>query len=140
MYKLILSTLLCAALLTARDPDGKLRVIAFGAHPDDCDIRAAGTAALFVQMGHHVKFVSVTNGDAGHGNQMDTPGDHNTVAECDRCRALCLQVEIGVEKSFLSELDRAGTVDHGASEDDNGWRQCRLQLCSKRRVRIQPAK
>jgi LmbE family N-acetylglucosaminyl deacetylase len=44
----------------------KLRVIAFGAHPDDCDIRAAGTAALFAKMGHAVKFVSVTNGDVGH--------------------------------------------------------------------------
>lgn len=66
MKKLTLFTLLFASLLVARDPDGKLRVIAFGAHPDDCDGRAAGTAALFVQMGHHVKFVSVTNGDAGH--------------------------------------------------------------------------
>jgi len=46
--------------------DGKIRVIAFGAHPDDCDIRAAGTAALFAKLGHAVKFVSVTNGDAGH--------------------------------------------------------------------------
>ncbi|HKX00598.1 MAG TPA: PIG-L family deacetylase [Bryobacteraceae bacterium] len=41
-------------------------MIAFGAHPDDCDIRAAGTAALLAKMGHHVKFVAVTNGDAGH--------------------------------------------------------------------------
>ncbi len=66
MKRLSLLTVLFAALLAARDPDGKLRVIAFGAHPDDCDGRAAGTAALFVRMGHHVKFVSVTNGDAGH--------------------------------------------------------------------------
>ena len=44
----------------------KLRVIAFGAHPDDCDIRASGTAALFAAAGHAVKFVSVTNGDVGH--------------------------------------------------------------------------
>lgn len=52
------------AMLAAQD--GKIRVIAFGAHPDDCDIRASGTAALFAKMGHAVKFVSVTNGDAGH--------------------------------------------------------------------------
>ena len=44
----------------------KIHVIAFGAHPDDCDIRAAGTAAQFAKMGHAVKFVSITNGDAGH--------------------------------------------------------------------------
>ncbi len=43
-----------------------LRIIAFGAHPDDCDIGMGGTAALFAEMGHKVKFVSVTNGDAGH--------------------------------------------------------------------------
>lgn len=46
--------------------ENKLRVIAFGAHPDDCDIRAAGTAAKFASLGHAVKFVAVTNGDAGH--------------------------------------------------------------------------
>ena len=66
MLKMIVLSSLCAAVLSAQDADGKLRVIAFGAHPDDCDIRAAGTAAKFAAMGHHVKFVSVTNGDAGH--------------------------------------------------------------------------
>lgn len=43
-----------------------LRVIVFGAHPDDCDIDVGGTAALWAQAGHQVQFVSVTNGDAGH--------------------------------------------------------------------------
>ncbi len=46
--------------------EGKLRIIAIGAHPDDCDAKFGGTAALFAEMGHAVKFVSVTNGDAGH--------------------------------------------------------------------------
>ena len=44
----------------------KINVIVFGAHPDDCDIDTGGTAILFAKMGHHVKFVSLTNGDAGH--------------------------------------------------------------------------
>lgn len=48
-----------------------LQIIMIGAHPDDCDIKSGGTAALFVEMGHNVKFVSVTNGDAGH---MDEGG------------------------------------------------------------------
>src|SRR5213082_985429 len=64
MGRLLLFPLACAGLMLAQD--NKIRVIAFGAHPDDCDIRAAGTAATFAQMGHPVKFVSVTNGDAGH--------------------------------------------------------------------------
>jgi LmbE family N-acetylglucosaminyl deacetylase len=43
-----------------------LRVIAFGAHPDDCEYRFGGAAAKFARAGAAVKFVSVTNGDAGH--------------------------------------------------------------------------
>jgi N-acetylglucosamine malate deacetylase 1 len=46
--------------------DGKLRIICFGAHPDDCELQAGGTAALWASQGHHVKFVSLTNGDIGH--------------------------------------------------------------------------
>jgi LmbE family N-acetylglucosaminyl deacetylase len=62
MKKLLL--LLSLALsLTAQQ---RLRVLAIGAHPDDCDIKFGGTAALFAQMGHVVKFLSITNGDAGH--------------------------------------------------------------------------
>jgi LmbE family N-acetylglucosaminyl deacetylase len=63
MKTLVLLLAAGAALLAQGE---KIRVIAFGAHPDDCDIRAAGTAALFARMGNAVKFVSVTNGDAGH--------------------------------------------------------------------------
>lgn len=44
----------------------KINVIVIGAHPDDCDVDAGGTAALFVKAGHNVLFVSLTNGDAGH--------------------------------------------------------------------------
>ncbi len=58
--------LACLALLAGSLSAQPLRIIAIGAHPDDCDIGAGGTAALFAQMGHKVKFISVTNGDAGH--------------------------------------------------------------------------
>ena len=46
--------------------DGKLRIIVFGAHPDDPEYKAGGTAAKWAKLGHHVKLVSVTNGDIGH--------------------------------------------------------------------------
>ena len=46
--------------------DGKLRIIVFGAHPDDAELRAGGTAIKWAKLGHHVKLVSVTNGDIGH--------------------------------------------------------------------------
>ncbi|MCU0229398.1 MAG: PIG-L family deacetylase [Bryobacterales bacterium] len=66
LLSLSLSILFCALFALAQGPDGKLRIIAIGAHPDDCDIKFGGTAAMFAKLGHHVKFVSVTNGDAGH--------------------------------------------------------------------------
>src|SRR5581483_9788772 len=53
--------------------DGKLRVICFGAHPDDCELKAGGVAALWASKGHHVKFVSVTNGDIGHWRDAGGP-------------------------------------------------------------------
>ncbi len=43
-----------------------LRILVVGAHPDDADYKAAGTAARWRWLGHEVKFVSVTNGGAGH--------------------------------------------------------------------------
>ncbi len=50
----------------AQNNNGKSRIIVIGAHPDDCDSDAGGTATLLAAMGHAVKFVAVTNGDAGH--------------------------------------------------------------------------
>jgi LmbE family N-acetylglucosaminyl deacetylase len=44
----------------------KINVIVIGAHPDDCDLKAGGTAIKFALMGHNVMFVSLCNGDAGH--------------------------------------------------------------------------
>ena len=43
-----------------------LRIIAFGAHPDDAELKASGVAALWAAAGHKVKFVAMTNGDVGH--------------------------------------------------------------------------
>jgi len=42
------------------------RILAIGAHPDDCDMRAGGTAILWARAGFAAQFVSVTNGEAGH--------------------------------------------------------------------------
>ncbi len=58
---------------TAALDDGKLRIICFGAHPDDCELQAGGVAAMWAALGHHVKFVSVTNGDIGHWREAGGP-------------------------------------------------------------------
>jgi len=58
---------LAKAAAPAQAPaDGKLRIIIFGAHPDDAEYRGAGVAMKWARMGHHVKLVSATNGDIGH--------------------------------------------------------------------------
>lgn len=62
-FAIIFCFISVASVLAQQEP---LRIIMIGAHPDDCDIKGGGTAALYVSMGHKVKFVSVTNGDAGH--------------------------------------------------------------------------
>lgn len=67
LFPALVMTLAAATLASAQPTSGaKLSIIMFGAHPDDCDIRSAGTAAKWVAAGHKVRFVSVTNGDAGH--------------------------------------------------------------------------
>lgn len=50
-----------------------LGVIVFGAHPDDCEIRAGGAAILWENAGHDVKLVSLTNGDIGHWQMAGGP-------------------------------------------------------------------
>ena len=62
----LLSFLFLLSTYALQAQEKPLNIIMIGAHPDDCDIKSGGTAALFVAMGHKVKFLSVTNGDAGH--------------------------------------------------------------------------
>jgi LmbE family N-acetylglucosaminyl deacetylase len=73
-----------AARTAAPPQDGKLRIICFGAHPDDCELQAGGTAALWAAQGHHVKFVSVTNGDIGHWREAGGPLARRRTAEVER--------------------------------------------------------
>ncbi len=67
--------------IRADDGDGKLRIIAFGAHPDDCEFKMGGTAVMWAQQGHHVKMVSVTNGDIGHWRMAGGPLARRRTAE-----------------------------------------------------------
>jgi hypothetical protein len=43
-----------------------LRIIAFGAHPNDAELKASGVVARWVADGHKVKFVAMTHGHTGH--------------------------------------------------------------------------
>ena len=68
----------CIAAFTSHlraelEQDNKLRIIVFGAHPDDCELKVGGMAARWAAQGHHVKFVSTTNGDIGHAKMAGGP-------------------------------------------------------------------
>lgn len=45
-----------------------LNVLVIAAHPDEPEEYAGGTAALYAELGHRVKFLTLTNGDIGHYN------------------------------------------------------------------------
>jgi LmbE family N-acetylglucosaminyl deacetylase len=72
----------------APEDDGKLRIICFGAHPDDAEFKVGGTAAKWAALGHHVKLVSVTNGDIGHWNMAGGPLAQRRTAEVEKADAL----------------------------------------------------
>ncbi len=65
MRNVLLILILLTGLLktSAQQP---LRVMMIFAHPDEGEVYTGGTAALYTQLGHQVKFMSLTNGDAGH--------------------------------------------------------------------------
>jgi N-acetylglucosamine malate deacetylase 1 len=83
---LLLSAIFLGLLLAPRgaalaEEHGKLRIVVFGAHPDDAEIRAGGTAALWAKQGHQVELVSVTNGDIGHYEMSGPPLAARRLAE-----------------------------------------------------------
>jgi len=80
--------------------DGKLRIICFGAHPDDNEFRAGGVAAMWAAQGHHVKFVSCTNGDIGHWGTAGGPLAQRRTAEVERCAEI-----FGIETEVLDIHD-----------------------------------
>jgi LmbE family N-acetylglucosaminyl deacetylase len=106
----LLSVLLTASCAPSRETvqpmdappqDGKLRIIAFGAHPDDCEWAEGGVGAKWAALGHHVKFVSCTNGDIGHWGMAGGPLAKRRAAEIKKCgeilgnQALALDIHDG---------------------------------------------
>lgn len=70
---LLLSFSLLAISTAAHSQKDPLNIVVIGAHPDDCDIKAGGTAIQFAKLGHRVLFISTTNGDAGHYKTSGAP-------------------------------------------------------------------
>lgn len=101
---LALATLLIAFTTASAqggaDRGDKLRIIVFGAHPDDCELDAGGVAIQWARQGHHVKFVSTTNGDVGHATQAGGPLAKRRTAEVAKCDQM-----MGVTSQVLDNHD-----------------------------------
>jgi len=89
-----------------------MKIIVIGAHPDDCEFFAGATASMFVEHGHTVKFVSVTNGDAGHHN---CPPEE--LAEIRRREVEAADTLLGVEWEILDHHDGRLTPDLAVREE-----------------------
>src|SRR5688572_1292321 len=92
----VLTGVLALAQAPAPQPnDGKLRIIIFGAHPDDAEYRGAGVAMKWAKAGHHVKLVSTTNGDIGHWQSAGGPLAQRRIKEVQEvARKLGVTVEV----------------------------------------------
>src|SRR5690242_4400126 len=78
----------------------RLRLLILGAHPDDADYHAGGTAALYRAAGHAVRMVSLTDGAAGH------QSDHGPgLARRRRAEAAAAGAVIGAEYDVLDSPD-----------------------------------
>ncbi len=97
----LLTMLVFASGVFAQDAsDGKLRILVFGAHPDDCELKAGGAAIRWAQAGHHVKFVSTTNGDIGHATMAGGPLARRREAEVQAAAKV-----LGIESEVLDIHD-----------------------------------
>lgn len=76
------------------------RILAIGAHPDDCDLKAGGCAILWAQAGCTVRFVSATNGEAGHHEQSGS-----ALADRRRAEAEAAGKIAGIEYQVLDNPD-----------------------------------
>jgi LmbE family N-acetylglucosaminyl deacetylase len=85
---------------TAATQAAPLRVIAFGAHPDDAELKAAGVASLWAARGAKVKLVAMTNGDVGHFEQAGGPLAKRRAAEVAECARI-----FGAESEVLDIHD-----------------------------------
>lgn len=76
------------------------RILVIGAHPDDPDIKAGGTAAQWCAHGHVVKLVSFCDGSAGHQSVWGEP-----LATRRRAEARAAGAVIGATYEVLDQPD-----------------------------------
>jgi N-acetylglucosamine malate deacetylase 1 len=76
------------------------RILVIGAHPDDADIKAGGTAAQWCAAGFEVRLISLCDGGKGHHQTWGKP-----LVERRRAEALAAGAVIGATYEVLDEPD-----------------------------------
>jgi len=102
-YLLLLISFVCLLPVSSEHAVAQtkpLRILAFGAHPDDAELKASGVAALWAAQGHKVKFVAMTNGDVGHFAEAGGPLAKRRKAEVAECARI-----LGIESQVLDVHD-----------------------------------
>jgi len=100
MFVLLFAAAISVPHTASAADNARLRIICFGAHPDDCEIQASGVAAMWASKGHKVKFVSVTNGDIGHWRDAGGPLALRRKAEVEAAAKI-----LGIETEVLDIHD-----------------------------------
>jgi len=75
-------------------------LLVVGAHPDDCEIKAGGLAAAYVDAGYDVVFCSMTDGSAGH-HELS----RSELAERRRRETRAVEETLGVEYEVFDVPD-----------------------------------
>ncbi len=86
--------------MTGTDQAASPRLLCFGAHPDDCEIKASGLAALWTRAGGAARFVALTDGSAGHHELAGEP-----LVRRRRAEALAGALAVGADSVILDNAD-----------------------------------
>lgn len=98
-FLLVVCVFLSVAFTLGQGAQEPIRIIVIGAHPDDPE-EVGGTMAKFIQLGHKVRLVSMTNGNAGHFEEGGGPLAQRRYKE-----AQCAGKVIGAEYVVLDNDD-----------------------------------
>ncbi|MFE3450165.1 PIG-L deacetylase family protein [Nonomuraea sp. NPDC059194] len=99
-----------------------LRTLVIGAHPDEPEIYAGGTAALLARAGHAVKFLTLTNGDAGHHRMDRAPLAARRAEEAWRAADALGVIDYDVLDTHDGELEASVAMRTKVITAIRGWR------------------
>lgn len=88
-----------------------MRVLAIGAHPDDCEFQAGGTLAKYAKAGHDIFMCSATNGEIG--SNFHEPEELAKIRFLEATKAASL---IGAKFICLGFRDQRFVIDESARE------------------------